>query len=111
MLRQRCFDTGAHPGAGSPPHKNMRRRAMVTLTRADGNWAGDLDLSRRSIAPALPGGYAVAAFDANAEPIHTDEAGLATATAETQARDRQTPGHLARPAGARRPPGVFVNSA
>ena len=26
---------------------------MVTLTRAEGNWAGDLDLTRRSIAMAL----------------------------------------------------------
>src|SRR5881394_3563828 len=83
---------------------------MVTLTRADGNWAGDLDLSRRSIALALAGGYAVAAFDANAEPIHTDETGLVAATVEIQAADRKIPGYLARPAGSGKHPVVFVNS-
>jgi carboxymethylenebutenolidase len=83
---------------------------MVTLTRADGNWAGDLDLSRRSIALALAGGYAVAAFDANAEPIKTDETGLVTATVEIQAADRKIPGYLARPAGKGKYPVVFVNS-
>jgi len=83
---------------------------MVTLTRADGNWAGDLDLTRRSIALALAGGYAVAAFDANAEPIHTDETGLVTATVEIAAADRKIPGYLARPAAKGRHPVVFVNS-
>ena len=83
---------------------------MVTLTRADGNWAGDLDLFRRSIALALAGGYAVAAFDANAEPIHTDETGLVAATVEIQAADRKIPGYLARPAGSGKHPVVFVNS-
>ena len=82
---------------------------MVTLTRADGNWAGDLDLTRRSIALALAGGYAVAAFDANADPIHTDETGLATETVEIQAADRKIPGYLARPAAKGKHPVVFVN--
>jgi carboxymethylenebutenolidase len=71
---------------------------MVTLTRAEGNWAGDLDLTRRSIALALAGGYAVAAFSADADPIHTDETGLVTATVET------------RPAAKGKHPVVFVNS-
>jgi len=82
---------------------------LVTLTRADGNWAGDLDLTRRSIALALAGGYAVAAFDANADPIHTDETGLATETVEIQAADRKIPGYLARPAAKGKHPVVFVN--
>jgi carboxymethylenebutenolidase len=81
---------------------------MVNLTRPDGNWAGDLDLTRRSIAMALAGGYAVAAFDANAEPIHTDEDGLVTATVEIDAGDRKIPGYLARPAAKGRHPVVFV---
>ena len=81
---------------------------MVNLTRPDGNWAGDLDLTRRSIALALAGGYAVAAFDANAEPIHTDEQGLVTATVEIDAGDRKIPGYLARPAMKGRHPVVFV---
>ena len=42
---------------------------MVMLTRPHGNWAGDLDVNRRSIALALAGGYAVAAFSARAAPI------------------------------------------
>ena len=81
---------------------------MVNLTRPDGNWAGDLDLTRRSIALALAGGYAVAAFDANAEPIHTDEEGLVTAMVEIDAGDRKIPGYLARPAAKGRHPVVFV---
>jgi len=83
---------------------------MVTLTRADGNWAGDLDLTRRSIALALAGGYAVAAFSVDAEPIHTDETGLAAATVEIASADRKIPGYLARPAAPGRHPVVLVNS-
>lgn len=83
---------------------------MVTLTRAEGNWAGDLDLTRRSIALALAGGYAVAAFSAEADPIHTDETGLVTETVEIQAADRKIPGYLARPAAKGRHPVIFVNS-
>ena len=83
---------------------------MVTLTRADGNWAGDLDLSRRRLALALAGGYAVAAFDANAEPIHTDEQGIVTATLDIPTADRKIPAYLARPAAKGRHPVVFVNT-
>jgi carboxymethylenebutenolidase len=81
---------------------------MVTLTRAEGNWAGDLDLSRRSIALALAGGYAVAAFSAEAETIHTDEAGLVAAMVEIDAGDRKIPGYMARPAGAGKHPAILV---
>jgi carboxymethylenebutenolidase len=84
--------------------------SMVTLTRAEGTWVGDLDLTRRSIALALAGGYAVAAYSAEADPIHTDETGLATATVEIPTADRKIPGYLARPAAAGRRPVVFVNS-
>jgi carboxymethylenebutenolidase len=83
---------------------------VVVLKRADGNWAGDLDLTRRSIAMALAGGYAVAAFSADAEPIHTDEQGLVTATVDIQAADRKIPAYLARPAAKGKHPVVFVNS-
>ena len=83
---------------------------LVTLTRADGNWAGDLDVTRRSVAMALAGGYAVAAFSADAEPIHTDEAGLVAQMVEIAAADRSIPGYLARPAAAGKHPIVFVNS-
>jgi carboxymethylenebutenolidase len=83
---------------------------MVTLTRADGNWAGDLDLSRRSIALALAGGYAVAAFSAEAAPITTDGEGLVQSAVEIDAGDRKIPGFVARPAKAGRHPVIFVNS-
>jgi carboxymethylenebutenolidase len=83
---------------------------MVVLKRAEGNWAGDLDLTRRSIALALAGGYAVAAFSADADPIHTDEQGLVTATVDVQAADRKIPAYLARPAAKGKHPVVFVNS-
>lgn len=83
---------------------------MVTLTRADGNWAGDLDLTRRSIAMALAGGYAVSAFSAEAEPITTDGVGLVQSAIEIDAGDRKIPGFLARPAKGGRHPVVFVNS-
>ena len=72
---------------------------LVTLTRAEGNWAGDLDLTRRSIALALAGGYAVAAYSADADPIHTDDKGLMTETVEITTADRKIPGFLARPEG------------
>lgn len=84
--------------------------SLVTLTRAEGTWTGDLDLTRRSIAMALAGGYAVAAFSAEAETITTDTTGLVTETVEIQAADRKIPGYLARPAGKGKHPVVFVNS-
>jgi carboxymethylenebutenolidase len=83
---------------------------MVTLTRAEGTWTGDLDLSRRSIALALAGGYAVAAFSADAEPIHTDEAGIVTATVDIPVKDRKIPAYLARPAAKGRHAVIFVNT-
>lgn len=83
---------------------------MVTLTRAEGNWAGDLDLTRRSIAMALAGGYAVAGFSAEAAPITTDGEGLVQSAVEIDAGDRKIPGFLARPVRAGRHPVVFVNS-
>ena len=83
---------------------------MVNLTRPDGNWAGDLDLTRRRIALALAGGYAVAAFSAEAAPIHTDATGLAAGEVAIPAADRKIPGYLARPAGKGRHAAVLVNS-
>jgi carboxymethylenebutenolidase len=83
---------------------------MVTLTRADGNWVGDLDMTRRRIALALAGGYAVAAFSAEAAPIHTDAKGLVAGEVEIPAADRKIPGYLARPAAKGRRPAILVNS-
>ena len=81
---------------------------MVNLTRPFGNWAGDLDISRRSLALALAGGYAVAAFSAEAEPIKTDAKGLVTGVVEIPAADRKIPAYVARPAGPGRRPAVLV---
>jgi carboxymethylenebutenolidase len=83
---------------------------LVTHIRADGNWVGEPELNRRTIALALAGGYAVAAFSADAEPITTDATGLVTETVEIQTADRKIPGFLARPAGKGKHPVVFVNS-
>jgi len=83
---------------------------LVTHIRADGNWVGEPELNRRTIALALAGGYAVAAFSADAEPITTDATGLVTETVEIQAADRKIPGFLARPAAKGKHPVVFVNS-
>jgi carboxymethylenebutenolidase len=83
---------------------------MVTLTRADGNWVGDLDMTRRRIALALAGGYAAAAFSAEAEPVHTDANGLVAGEVEIPAADRKIPGYLARPAGPGRHATLLVYS-
>ena len=78
--------------------------------RADGNWVAEPELTRRTIALALAGGYAVAAYSADAEPITTNTEGLIAETVEIQAADRKIPGYLARPAGKGKHPVVFVNS-
>lgn len=83
---------------------------MVNLTRPFGNWAGDLDISRRGLALALAGGYAVAAFSAEAEPIKTDAKGLVEGMVEVAAGDRNIPAYLARPAAKGRRPAVLVYS-
>ena len=81
---------------------------MVTLTRPDGTQPGDLNLSRRGLGLALTGGYALAAFSAEAQPVTTDEAGLVTATVQLAAADREVPAYVARPAGRGRHPAVLV---
>lgn len=83
---------------------------MVNLTRPDGAWAGDLDMSRRRLSLALAGGYALAAFSAEAQPVHTDEAGLVAGNIAFKAADRMIPGYLARPAAKGRHPVVLVYS-
>lgn len=83
---------------------------MVNLTRPFGNWAGDLDISRRSLALALAGGYAAAAFSAEAAPIRTDAKGLVAGMVEIPAGDRSIPAYLARPAAPGRHPAVLVYS-
>jgi carboxymethylenebutenolidase len=75
----------------------MLEARLVNLTRPFGDWAGDLDMSRRRVAMALAGGYAVAAFAADAEPIHTSGDNMIQSRVEFAAGDRKIPAFIARP--------------
>ena len=83
---------------------------MFTLHRADGNWDEDFHLTRRGIALALAGGYAVAAYSADADPITTDTKGIVVETVEVQSSDRKIPVYVARPEAKGKHAVVFVNS-
>jgi carboxymethylenebutenolidase len=81
---------------------------MITLKRPDGNRPEDFHLSRRGVATAIFGGYAAAAFSAEAEPITTDEAGLVTETVMLPTEGKSIRGYVARPKSAGRFPAVIV---
>jgi carboxymethylenebutenolidase len=81
-----------------------------TLTRPEGTEPSDLNLSRRALALAAFGGYAVYAFSAQAEPIHTDSVGLSADMVEVDSGDRMIPAYLARPQPKGRYPVVVVIS-
>ena len=83
---------------------------MVNLTRPDGVRPEDLHLSRRGLTMALTGGYALAAWSAQAEPVKTDGAGLVQSMVELPAADRKIPAFIARPADGRRHPVVVLVS-
>lgn len=84
---------------------------MPNLTHPEGLNPEDLHLTRRGVAAALFSGYAAAAVRAEAEPIHTDAAGLVTATVTLAPPDGfALPAYLARPAAAGRFPAVIVAS-
>jgi carboxymethylenebutenolidase len=83
---------------------------MVTLTRPEGSEPSDLNLSRRLFAGVFFAGYAVSAVSASAEPITTDETGLATGVVELAAADRAVPAYVARPTASGRHPVVLVAS-
>lgn len=83
---------------------------MLKLTRPEGDKPEDFHLSRRGLAAAVFGGYAVYAFSAQAEPIHTDSAGLITETVDLAAPDRAIPAFVARPNAKGRFPVVIVAS-
>jgi len=83
---------------------------MTTLTRPEGTKSSDLNLSRRGLAIAALGGYAVFALSAQAEPITTPETGLVTETVQISPPDTQIPAYLARPTGAGPYPVVIVVS-
>ena len=76
---------------------------MLNLTRPEGSAPEDFHLSRRGLAGlAMFAGYAAYAVAADADPIHTDEVGLAT---ETVMLPTGIPAYVARPTatGATRP--------
>jgi carboxymethylenebutenolidase len=82
---------------------------MVHLTRPEGSRPEDFHLSRRGIAGLIFAGYAAAAFSAEADPIHTDEAGLTTGMVQVPAADRPIPAYVAQPSTAKGPfPAVLV---
>ena len=83
---------------------------MVTLTRPDGTRPEDLHLSRRGLTLALTGGYAVAAWSAEAQPITTSGEGLVQSEVQLKAADRQIPAFVARPARGGKLPCVLLVS-
>jgi carboxymethylenebutenolidase len=84
---------------------------MVTLSRPEGSPPEDFARTRRGVAGLFFAGYALAAFSAEAEPIHTDEEGLHTETVMLPTSDgRQMPAYLARPDAAGRFGSVIVVS-
>lgn len=83
---------------------------MVTLTRPDGTRPEDLHLSRRGLTLALTGGYALAAWSAEAQPVKTDGAGLVQSQIQIKAPDREIPAFVARPTASGRHPCVVLIS-
>ena len=82
---------------------------MVTLTRPHGTRPEDLNLSRRGLTLALTGGYALAAWSAQADPVKTDGAGLIQSMVDLPAADRRIPAFIARPLRGRHPVVVLVS--
>lgn len=82
---------------------------MVTLTRPDGTRPEDLNLSRRGLTLALTGGYALAAWSAEAEPIKTPGDGLIQSMVDIQAPDRKIPAFIARPLRGKHPVVVLIS--
>ena len=71
---------------------------MVTLTRPEGPEHQDFVHTRRGIAGLFFAGYALAAFSADAEPIHTDTQGLKSEEVVIPTADgKQMPAYVARP--------------
>jgi carboxymethylenebutenolidase len=83
---------------------------MVTLTRPEGSSPRDFHLTRRGVAATFFTGYAVAALSAEAEPVHTDDAGLVTETVSFPSAGFDLPAYLARPNRPGRFPTILVAS-
>jgi len=83
---------------------------MVTLTRPDGTRPEDVHLSRRGLTLALTGGYALAAWSAEAQPVKTDGVNLVQSLVQIQAPDREIPAFIARPTKSGKHPVVVLIS-
>jgi carboxymethylenebutenolidase len=83
---------------------------MITLTRPEGSQPRDFHLTRRGMAASFFAGYAVAALAADAEPVHTDEAGLVVETVSVPSGGFALPAYMARPAAPGRFAAVLVAS-
>jgi carboxymethylenebutenolidase len=84
---------------------------MLALTRPDGSAPEDFHLTRRGVASLFFSGYAVAALSAQAEPVHTDEAGLIIEEAALAPPDGvKLPAYVARPKARGRFPAIIVAS-
>jgi carboxymethylenebutenolidase len=83
---------------------------MPILAHPEGSRAGDLHLTRRGVAAVFFSGYALAALSAEAEPIHTDDAGLVVETVTCPSQGFDLPAYVARPRAAGRFPAVVVAS-
>jgi carboxymethylenebutenolidase len=81
---------------------------MLHLKRPEGAAPEDFSLSRRGLAGAMFAGYAAYALGADADPIHTDEAGLVTETVMLPTAGQPIRGYIARPDGHGRYPAVIV---
>jgi carboxymethylenebutenolidase len=75
-----------------------------TLGRDDPRW------TRRGVAALFFSGYAAAALSAEAEPVHTDDAGLIIETVTLPSQGFQLPAYVARPNSPGRFPAVIVAS-
>ena len=82
---------------------------MVTLTRPDGTRPEDLNLSRRGLTLALTGGYALAAWSAEAQPVKTDGVGLIQSMVDLPAGDRKIPAFISRPLRGKHPVVILVS--
>jgi carboxymethylenebutenolidase len=84
----------------------------LNLTHPLGSEPEDFHLSRRTaVASMFFSGYAVAAFSADAEPIHTDEAGLTIEEVTIpNGAPKPLPAYVARPADKAKHPVILVTN-
>ncbi|MEI7931858.1 MAG: dienelactone hydrolase family protein, partial [Alphaproteobacteria bacterium] len=83
---------------------------MLKLTRPEGTLPEDLHTTRRALGPLFFAGYAAAAVSASAQAqtIHTDEAGLICQSIFIPGPDQPIPAYIARPNTRGRYPTIIV---